>query len=253
MRDADFLSGRAIVRCPCCGGTGEAPTGLGYCDACPEWYGTGAVDTARRWLRAWRHLGGRTLGFLFLSAAAGLMFGIPAVLALGFVLWLCGAPSDLDPPTLYRGVAGLIALGLFGCFWFDDGGPARPGRGMVKRWAKWPTVMAAGSLVIVAEAYLGDPKKPIRQLVSYLLVTVVFSVIMAFQCAIVVFIFAVIPVVWLAFGADHLMDDFLLVPLRIIAIASGFAFFVFVWSDKCGPPRPGRGLFRARHTRVGAQ
>jgi hypothetical protein len=233
------------VRCPCCGGTGEAPKGLGYYGACPECYGTGAVDTARRWLRAWRHLGDRSVALLFFSAAAGLMFGIPAVLALGFVLWLCGVSTDPSIGTLYAGTAALIALALFTSYWFSDDGPARRGRGMAQKWAKWPTVAAARSPFVVGDAYPGDPQKRIRQVVVYFLTALVFGIVMAFQCAIVVFIIAVIPVVWLLYGADHLMDDFSLMPLRIIASASGVAFFVFVWCADSGPSRPGRGLFRA--------
>lgn len=232
-------------------GTGEV-TGLGYGNSCPECH-DGSVDTVRRWLRAWRHLGGRSLAALFLSSAAGLMFGIPAVLALCFVSRLCGVPGDPDIGMLYAGVAGLIAVGLFGSFWLEDGGPARPGRGMAQKWAKWPTVMAACSPFVVSEAYSGDPRKPIRQVVAYFLTALVFAFVMAFQCAIVVFIFAVMPIVWFLFGADHLMDDFSLMPLRIIASASGVAFFVFVWCDKSGPPRLARGLFHSRRSEAPPQ
>jgi hypothetical protein len=104
-----------------------APKGLGYFGDCPECYGTGAVDTLRRWLRACRHLVGHSLGMLFLSIFSGLTFGIPAVLALCFILWLCGV-DDPDFQTAYRGVAGLIALGIFAGWWFSEDGPARPGR-----------------------------------------------------------------------------------------------------------------------------
>ena len=234
--------------CPCCGGSGQV-TGLGYGDWCPECYGSGAVDTVRRWFRAWRHLAGRSLAMLFLSAAAGLSFGIPAVLAVGFVLWLCGASAEPHVGALYRGLAGLIALGVFASFWFDDGGPARLGRGMLGKWTKTPIITAVISPFVIAEAYSGDLRKPIRQVVAYFITSVVFTVVMGVQSAIAIFILVAIPVVWFLYGADHLMDEFLLTPLRMVAYASGFAAFVFIWCDKRGPPRPGRGLFNARHSK----
>jgi hypothetical protein len=182
---------------------------------------------------------------LFLSIFSSLMFGIPAVLALCFILWLCGVDYDPGFQTLYRGVAGLIALGIFGGWWFSEDGPARPGRGIVEKLTKWPSVMAACSPFVKVDTYAGDPRKPIRQGLSYFLTSVLFAICMGFQCTIAVFLLIVIPVVWVIFGADHFGDDFLLMPLRVIFIASDVIFFAIIWCDKNGPPRAGRGLLQS--------
>jgi hypothetical protein len=105
--------------------------------------------------------------------------------------------------------------------------------------------MAACSPFVKVDTYAGDPRKPIRQVLSYFLTSVLFSVCMGFQFTIAVFLLIVIPVVWVLLGADHFMDDFLLMPLRVIFIASGTIFFVIIWCDKHGPPRAGRGLLQS--------
>lgn len=116
-----------MLRCPNCGGSGDAPF-YGYRTACPECDGTGVAPTLWRWLHACRALVWFTLIGLLLSCAGAAVIAMLLGLTVDATLSLLGEHAWAMHRTLWL-AAPLIALGLMTVLWVSDGGPRRPGRG----------------------------------------------------------------------------------------------------------------------------
>jgi hypothetical protein len=120
------------MRCPACGGTGEAfSSDYTRCQAC---HGAATVDTVREWLRAWRYLGGFFLATLFLSCMAGLLSAVVPSIELLVVFELKGIVGDNNfglGRTGFLAFAFLFSVCFLTFFWCTEGGPHRPGRGII--------------------------------------------------------------------------------------------------------------------------
>jgi hypothetical protein len=94
----------------------------------------GSIDIAREWLQAWRHLGGFFLAMLFLSCMAGALCAVIPSIELSVLFELIGIIGNNN---FGLGRAGFLAftflfiLGFLTFFWCTEGGPYRPGRGII--------------------------------------------------------------------------------------------------------------------------
>lgn len=236
------------MRCPCCAGTGEDD---GHC--CTECGGSGTVESVQQWLRACRPLAGFIAGLLLASILVGLFFGVLATLALDFLLWVCGVAVVLGSPPLggiaLKVLASLIGLGFFAHMWCSEGRPARPGRDLLMKCRRFPFVRSVLRPLYLNADVLGDRETPFRELIGYLIMALGVSIWFGGGMTIIVYLFAVVPIVWPLFGDDHLADNLMLLALRMILVALTLGCFAFFWCANDGPARPGRGLLRRQADR----
>src|SRR5262249_39123583 len=85
----------ALMRCPSCRGTGK-PLFSGNYTECPECNGSGALDTARRWLQAWCFVAGRVGAFWFLLLLWWAVYATMPAIALVGLLSMLGIGDTWD-------------------------------------------------------------------------------------------------------------------------------------------------------------